>query len=77
MEALFDGIDLEKISVSMTINPTRLDPARDVRRASPRSAGYDLDKLSGTIQADILKEYIAQKEWIYPDRARRCGSCAT
>ena len=33
MEHLFDGIDLEKISVSMTINPERVDPARDVRRA--------------------------------------------
>ena len=68
MAALFDGIDLERISVSMTINPTGVDPARDVRRRSRRSRGLDLNRLSGTIQADILKEYIAQKEWIFPIR---------
>lgn len=65
MEALFDGIDLEKISVSMTINPSAwILLAMYVALAKRR--GYDLDKLSGTIQADILKEYQAQKEWIYP-----------
>ena len=65
MEALFEGIDLEKISVSMTINPTAwILLAMYVALAQSR--GYDLNKLSGTIQADILKEYIAQKEWIYP-----------
>ena len=65
MEALFADIDLEKISVSMTINPTAwILLAMYVVLAEQR--GYDLDKLSGTIQADILKEYIAQKEWIYP-----------
>ncbi len=65
MEALFEGINLEKISVSMTINPTAwILLAMYVALAEKR--GYDLHKLSGTIQADILKEYIAQKEWIYP-----------
>ena len=65
MEALFGGIDLEKISVSMTINPTAwILLAMYVALAEKRN--YDLNKLSGTIQADILKEYIAQKEWIYP-----------
>ena len=65
MEALFEGIDLEKISVSMTINPTAwILLAMYVVVAERR--GYDLDKLSGTIQADILKEYMAQKEYIYP-----------
>jgi methylmalonyl-CoA mutase cobalamin-binding domain/chain len=65
MEALFDGIDLERISVSMTINPTAwILLAMYVALAKRR--GYDLDKLSGTIQADILKEYQAQKEWIFP-----------
>ena len=68
MEALFDGIDLEEICVSMTINPSRVDPAGDVRRRR-RGARLDLNKLSGTIQNDILKEYIAQKEWIFPVRA--------
>ena len=65
MEALFDGIDLEKISVSLTINPTAwILLAMYVALAEKR--GYDLDRLSGTIQADILKEYMAQKEYIYP-----------
>ena len=65
MEQLFDGIDLEKISVSMTINPSAwILLAMYVALAQKR--GYDLNKLSGTIQADILKEYMAQKEWIYP-----------
>jgi methylmalonyl-CoA mutase N-terminal domain/subunit len=67
MEALFDEIDLEKISVSMTINPTAwILLAMYVALA--RRRGFDLDRLSGTIQADMLKEYVAQKEWIYPIR---------
>jgi methylmalonyl-CoA mutase N-terminal domain/subunit len=65
MEALFDGIDLEKISVSMTINPSAwILLAMYVVLAQQR--GYDMSKLSGTIQADILKEYMAQKEYIFP-----------
>src|SRR5215204_3310634 len=65
MEALFDGIDLERISVSMTINPSAwILLAMYVALAQKR--GYDLDQLSGTIQADILKEYMAQKEYCYP-----------
>lgn len=67
LEALFEGIDLEAISVSMTINPTAwILLAMYVALAESR--GDDLNKLSGTVQADILKEYIAQKEWIYPIR---------
>ncbi|MSO96175.1 MAG: methylmalonyl-CoA mutase [Thermoleophilia bacterium] len=65
MDDLFAGIDLEEISVSMTINPSAwIVFALYVALAERR--GLDLNKLSGTIQADILKEYIAQKEWIYP-----------
>jgi methylmalonyl-CoA mutase N-terminal domain/subunit len=65
MAALFEGIDLTRISVSMTINPTAwILLAMYVALA--RSRGYDLNALSGTVQADILKEYIAQKEWIFP-----------
>jgi methylmalonyl-CoA mutase N-terminal domain/subunit len=65
--ALFAGIDLERISVSMTINPTAwILLAMYIVVAEQR--GYDLNKLSGTVQADILKEYIAQKEWIFPIR---------
>jgi methylmalonyl-CoA mutase cobalamin-binding domain/chain len=64
---LFAGIDLEAISVSMTINPTAwILLAMYVATAADR--GFDLNRLSGTIQNDILKEYIAQKEWIYPIR---------
>ena len=67
MEALFDGIDLETISVSMTINPSAwILLAMYVALAEKR--GDDLDRLSGTIQNDILKEYVAQKEWIFPPR---------
>ncbi|MEA2277253.1 MAG: 2-hydroxyisobutanoyl-CoA mutase large subunit [Solirubrobacteraceae bacterium] len=65
MDQLFEGIDLEEISVSMTINPSAwILLAMYVAVAERR--GLDLNKLSGTIQNDILKEYIAQKEWIYP-----------
>jgi len=65
MEALFEGIDLEKISVSMTINPSAwILLAMYIVLAQQR--GYDLNKLSGTIQADILKEYMAQKEYVFP-----------
>ena len=67
MEALFDGIDLREISVSMTINPSAwIVYAMYIALAQRR--GYDLHALSGTVQADILKEYIAQKEWIFPIR---------
>ena len=65
MRALLDGIDLEKISVSLTINPTAwILLAMYIALCEER--GYDLNKVSGTVQADILKEYIAQKEFIYP-----------
>src|SRR5271169_1238993 len=61
MEALFQDIDLERISVSMTINPTAwILLAMYVALAESR--GNDLKRISGTVQADILKEYIAQKE---------------
>ena len=67
MAALFDGIDLEKISVSMTINPSAwILLAMYVAVAEDR--GMDLNELSGTIQNDILKEYVAQKEWVFPVR---------
>jgi methylmalonyl-CoA mutase cobalamin-binding domain/chain len=67
MEALFEDIDLTEISVSMTINPSAwILLAMYVAVAERR--GYDLNRLSGTIQNDILKEYIAQKEWVFPIR---------
>jgi len=62
---LFAGIDLEKISVSMTINPSAwILLAMYLVAADER--GFDCKKLSGTVQNDIIKEFVAQKEWIYP-----------
>jgi len=67
VEALFEGLDLERISVSMTINPTAwILLAMYVALAEAR--GNDPSRLSGTCQTDILKEYIAQKEWVFPIR---------
>ncbi len=65
MEILFKGIQLNKISTSMTINA----PAAMMLAfyfAVALKQGAKLNELRGTIQTDILKEYIAQKEWIYP-----------
>ena len=65
MEILFDGIDLSQISVSMTINgPAVIIFAFYI--AVAQKQGADISKLNGTLQNDILKEFIAQKEWIYP-----------
>ena len=65
METLFSGIDLGKVSVSMTINaPAAIMMAFYV--AAAERSGVPADRLGGTIQADILKEYIAQKEWCFP-----------
>ncbi len=65
MEVLFKGIRLAEISTSMTINaPAAMLLALYV--AVAENQGAALRSLRGTIQADILKEYIAQKEWIYP-----------
>jgi methylmalonyl-CoA mutase N-terminal domain/subunit len=77
MQTLFSGIDLGAVSVSMTINA----PAAIMLAFYVVAAETDLahptppERLSGTIQADILKEYIAQKEWCFPiDPAMRlCG----
>ena len=67
MEVLFDGIDLSKVSVSMTINgPAIIIFGFYIALAIKKN--IDLNKLNGTLQNDILKEYIAQKEWIYPPK---------
>src|ERR1700676_2606341 len=64
---LYAGIDLEQISVSMTINPSAwILLAMYLVVAEER--GFDRRKLSGTIQNDIIKEYVSQKEWVYPPR---------
>jgi methylmalonyl-CoA mutase N-terminal domain/subunit len=65
METLFQGIDLGETSVSMTINaPAAIMMAYYVVAAE--RSGVPRDRLAGTVQADILKEYIAQKEWCFP-----------
>ena len=65
MEVLFDGIPLEKVTVSQTINaPASVLLAMYLVVAEKQGASWE--KISGTLQNDILKEYIAQKEWIYP-----------
>jgi methylmalonyl-CoA mutase N-terminal domain/subunit len=77
MQTLFAGIDLGEVSVSMTINaPAAIMLAFYVAAAaSDPQHPTPPERLSGTIQADILKEYIAQKEWCFPiDPAMRlCG----
>jgi methylmalonyl-CoA mutase N-terminal domain/subunit len=77
MQTLFSGIDLGEVSVSMTINaPAAIMLAFYVAAAeSDPLHPTPPERLSGTIQADILKEYIAQKEWCFPiDPAMRlCG----
>jgi methylmalonyl-CoA mutase, N-terminal domain len=65
METLFAGIDVGEVTVSMTINaPAAIMLAFYVVAAE--EDGVPADRLGGTIQADILKEYIAQKEWCFP-----------
>ncbi len=68
MEVLFDEIDLSAITTSMTIS----GPAPMLfafYMAAAEKQGADSSKLDGTCQTDILKEYIAQKEWLFPPRA--------
>ncbi|HEY8626326.1 MAG TPA: methylmalonyl-CoA mutase family protein [Solirubrobacteraceae bacterium] len=65
METLFDGIPLDEVTVSMTINaPAAIMLAFYVIAAERQGIGPE--RLGGTIQTDILKEYIAQKEWCFP-----------
>jgi len=67
MQTLFEGIDLGAITTSMTINgPAAIALAQYI--ATAESKGISRARLGGTLQADILKEYIAQKEWIFPPR---------
>ena len=67
MEGLFDGIPLDQISTSMTITSTAAI-ALAMYVAVAEKQGVDPGKLRGTVQNDILKEYMAQKEWIFPPR---------
>jgi methylmalonyl-CoA mutase, N-terminal domain len=68
MEVMFDGIPLDKVSTSMTINA----PATVLTcmyAGVAKKQGVPVARLRGTVQADMLKEYIAQKEWVYPPEA--------
>ena len=65
MEILFDGLPLDKITTSMTINsPAAVIWAMYIVNAEKR--GFPMEKLGGTLQNDILKEYSAQKEFLFP-----------
>jgi len=68
MEILFSGIQLEQVSTSMTINSTAAILLAFYALAG-RAQGADVRKLSGTVQNDVLKEYIARGTHIYPPRA--------
>src|SRR3954464_1528860 len=65
MEILFDGIDLAATTTSMTISGPAV-PVFCMYVVAAERQGADTSKLNGTLQTDIFKEYIAQKEWIYP-----------
>jgi methylmalonyl-CoA mutase N-terminal domain/subunit len=67
MEALFNGIELEKVSTSMTINATAFILLAFYAAIAKRQ-GADLKKITGTIQNDILKEYAARGTYIYPPK---------
>ena len=68
MEVIFKGIPLDKVSTSMTINaPANILTA--MYAVVGEKGGVKKRYLAGTVQADILKEYIAQKEWLYPPEA--------
>jgi methylmalonyl-CoA mutase N-terminal domain/subunit len=65
MDILFDGIDLAATTTSMTISGPAV-PVFCMYVVAAERQGADVSKLNGTLQTDIFKEYIAQKEWIYP-----------
>ena len=67
MQRLFDGINLEKVSTSMTINATA-SILLALYIAVAKRSGADVSKLSGTVQNDVLKEYIARGTYIYPPK---------
>ena len=64
MEILFDGIDLGEVTTSMTISGPAV-PVFCMMLVAAERAGVDTGKLNGTLQTDIFKEYIAQKEWLF------------
>jgi len=66
-EIIFDGIPMDKVTTSMTINPPAM-VLLAMYIATAEQQGVGPDKIGGTIQNDMLKEFIAQKTWIYPPR---------
>src|SRR4029453_12724233 len=64
MEVLFDGIDLQRTTTSMTISGPAV-PIFVMYLVAAERQGADVGKLDGTLQTDIFKEYIAQKEWLF------------
>jgi methylmalonyl-CoA mutase N-terminal domain/subunit len=68
MAALFDGIPLDRVSTSMTINATAI-VLLAFYVAVARRQGIPIDRLTGTVQNDVLKEYVARGTYIYPPRA--------
>jgi methylmalonyl-CoA mutase N-terminal domain/subunit len=65
MEALFDGIPLAEVTTSMTISGPAI-PVFCMYLAAAQRQGAQISVLNGTLQTDIFKEYIAQKEWLFP-----------
>src|SRR6201982_4129609 len=65
MEALFEGIPLAQVTTSMTISGPAI-PVFCMYLAAAQRQGADISTLNGTLQTDIFKEYIAQKEWLFP-----------
>ncbi|MGH3897990.1 MAG: acyl-CoA mutase large subunit family protein [Pseudonocardiaceae bacterium] len=65
LETLFDGIPLEQVTTSMTISGPAV-PMFCMYLVAAQRQGADISKLNGTLQTDIFKEYIAQKEWLFP-----------
>src|SRR3984893_11024579 len=67
MDVLFEGIPLADVTASMTISGPAV-PVFCMYLAAAERQGADLSRLDGTLQTDIFKEYIAQKEWLFPPR---------
>jgi len=67
MEVLFDSIPLDQITTSMTISGPAI-PVFCMYLVAAERQGVDISRLDGTLQTDIFKEYIAQKEWLFPPR---------
>jgi methylmalonyl-CoA mutase, N-terminal domain len=67
MDALFEGIPLAEVTTSMTISGPAI-PVFCMYLAAAQRQGADISRLNGTLQTDIFKEYIAQKEWLFPPR---------